>query len=251
MRSWFRIGLRVGLLAGVAFAVVVTLRSRRTDGGGNASVGVHGDWPDVRRSPDGADHHPHGRVTVPLEAAPMGAPPAVETTQPGRDEPEVPEPTEHLDEELTGRTPAPASAPPAVAPRVPEATPAKAENRVKKAAKKAAKTAAAPAKKTMAAAKKTAAPVKKAPAKAKSTTKKAQAGTDSSGAAMQDVAPTPPPAWIAPEGSACPASHPVKAKLASRLFHLPGMFAYNRTVPDRCYLDAAAAEADGLTRARR
>jgi hypothetical protein len=43
----------------------------------------------------------------------------------------------------------------------------------------------------------------------------------------------------------------VKAKLSSRLFHLPGMFAYNRTKPDRCYSDEEAATADGLTKAKR
>ncbi|HVL93936.1 MAG TPA: hypothetical protein VM264_11430 [Acidimicrobiales bacterium] len=43
----------------------------------------------------------------------------------------------------------------------------------------------------------------------------------------------------------------MKAKLLSRLFHLPGMAAYARTRPDRCYLDAAAAENDGFTRAKR
>ena len=49
----------------------------------------------------------------------------------------------------------------------------------------------------------------------------------------------------------CPPSHPIKAKLASRLFHLPGMFAYDRTRPDRCYRDETGAVADGLTRAKR
>jgi hypothetical protein len=59
-------------------------------------------------------------------------------------------------------------------------------------------------------------------------------------------------AWVVPEpGGACPASHPIKAKLRSKLFHLPGMLAYDRTNPDRCYRDEAAAEADGLTRAKR
>ena len=43
----------------------------------------------------------------------------------------------------------------------------------------------------------------------------------------------------------------MKAKLSSRLFHLPGMFAYDRTRPDRCYADAEAAEADGLHKAKR
>jgi hypothetical protein len=49
----------------------------------------------------------------------------------------------------------------------------------------------------------------------------------------------------------CPDGYPVKAKLRSRLFHLPGMAAYDRTRPDRCYASAETAEADGFTRARR
>ena len=55
-----------------------------------------------------------------------------------------------------------------------------------------------------------------------------------------------PPAWVAPEGGACPISHPVKAKVQSGIFHAPGSPHYDRTQPDRCYRDAAAAEADGL-----
>jgi micrococcal nuclease len=57
--------------------------------------------------------------------------------------------------------------------------------------------------------------------------------------------------WVAPEGGVCPTSHPVKAKLASKIFHLPGMQNYERTHPDRCYCDAAAAEADGFRPAKR
>jgi hypothetical protein len=49
----------------------------------------------------------------------------------------------------------------------------------------------------------------------------------------------------------CPTSHPIKAKLSSKIFHLPGMFAYNRTQPDRCYASEDAAVADGLRRAKR
>jgi hypothetical protein len=44
----------------------------------------------------------------------------------------------------------------------------------------------------------------------------------------------------------CPESHPVKGKLASGIYHLPGGPNYARTRPDRCYVDAAAAESDGL-----
>jgi hypothetical protein len=70
------------------------------------------------------------------------------------------------------------------------------------------------------------------------------------------VAPEPAPGdttrtWVKPEDGACPASHPVKAKLRSKVFHLPGMAHYNRTNADRCYSDAAAAEADGFRQAKR
>jgi hypothetical protein len=58
-------------------------------------------------------------------------------------------------------------------------------------------------------------------------------------------------AWVAPTGSACPASHPVKAKLASRIFHVPGGLSYERTIPDRCYVDRATAEAEGFRAAKR
>ena len=49
----------------------------------------------------------------------------------------------------------------------------------------------------------------------------------------------------------CPITHPVKAKLASGIYHVPGGGNYERTKPDRCYVDAAAAEADGLRAAKR
>ena len=60
-----------------------------------------------------------------------------------------------------------------------------------------------------------------------------------------DVATEPPP-WVEVEGTEAPATHPVKAKLKSGIYHLPGMLNYDRTVPDRWYRDAEAAEADGL-----
>jgi hypothetical protein len=58
-------------------------------------------------------------------------------------------------------------------------------------------------------------------------------------------------AWVEPEGRVCPTSHPIKAKLSSGRFHLPGMAVYDRTIPDRCYATAEAAEVDGLQRAKR
>jgi hypothetical protein len=61
----------------------------------------------------------------------------------------------------------------------------------------------------------------------------------------------PAKAWVEPNGAVCPTSHPVKGKLASKIYHLPGMLNYGRTKPDRCYPDAEAAEADGLRAAKR
>ncbi len=63
-----------------------------------------------------------------------------------------------------------------------------------------------------------------------------------------DVQPAP---WVEPVDSECPPTHPVKAKMSSGIFHVPGGAMYARTKPDRCYLDAAAAEADGLRPAKR
>lgn len=58
--------------------------------------------------------------------------------------------------------------------------------------------------------------------------------------------------WTAPTADGgCPDGFPVKAKLGSKIFHSPGQLNYPRTTPDRCYVDAAAAEADGLRAAKR
>jgi hypothetical protein len=60
------------------------------------------------------------------------------------------------------------------------------------------------------------------------------------------------PAWIdALDDGGCPVSHPVKAKLASGIFHLEGGANYPRTRADRCYTSAEAAEVDGLRAAKR
>ncbi len=58
-------------------------------------------------------------------------------------------------------------------------------------------------------------------------------------------------AWVEPTGGTCPASHPVKAKMSSKIFHVAGGLNYERTHPDRCYRDPAAAEADGLRKSAR
>jgi hypothetical protein len=53
--------------------------------------------------------------------------------------------------------------------------------------------------------------------------------------------------WVEPNADGrCPPTHPIKAKLASGIYHSPGGANYARTKPDRCYADEAAAVADGL-----
>ncbi|HEX7096790.1 MAG TPA: hypothetical protein VF183_12970 [Acidimicrobiales bacterium] len=62
---------------------------------------------------------------------------------------------------------------------------------------------------------------------------------------------TATPPWVdALEGGACPLSHPVKAS-ASGIYHVPGGRFYDTTRARRCYLDAQAAEADGLRPSKR
>ena len=97
--------------------------------------------------------------------------------------------------------------------------------------------AARPATKATATAKPTAAD-KTTKASAKSTKTPANAATNTG-------------AWVTPSDDRCPPSHPIKAKSSSRLFHLPGMFAYGNTKPDRCYESEAAAVADGYSKAKR
>lgn len=59
-----------------------------------------------------------------------------------------------------------------------------------------------------------------------------------------------PPAWVTPVDGACPPGYPVKANERSGIYHVPGGRFYERTRPDRCYAEAAAAEADGYRRAK-
>lgn len=58
-------------------------------------------------------------------------------------------------------------------------------------------------------------------------------------------------AWVAPVGGECPDGYPVKAKDASKIFHVPEGAFYARTQPDRCYRTAAVAEADGFRASKR
>jgi hypothetical protein len=71
----------------------------------------------------------------------------------------------------------------------------------------------------------------------------------SDAAAVSDPA-APAPFVVATEGS-CPATHPVKVKESSGIFHVPGGASYERTAADRCYPTPEAAAADGYRAAKR
>lgn len=60
----------------------------------------------------------------------------------------------------------------------------------------------------------------------------------------------PTPAWAAPLDGGCPDGYPVKVNEASGIFHVPGGRSYERTVPNRCYVTATAAESDGYRQAK-
>jgi hypothetical protein len=61
----------------------------------------------------------------------------------------------------------------------------------------------------------------------------------------------PAPSWAEPDGDgSCPAGYPIKAKMNSGIYHVPGGANYERTHPDRCYADERAAERDGLRRSK-
>jgi hypothetical protein len=100
-----------------------------------------------------------------------------------------------------------------------------------------------------------AAPVKKAGSVKKAGQVKKASPAKKAAPARKSAAPPaarPPAAWVAPGPSGtAPATHPVKAKLSSHVFRLPGMSAYDQTRADRCYATAEAAEADGFVRAKR
>jgi len=57
--------------------------------------------------------------------------------------------------------------------------------------------------------------------------------------------------WVDPTDGTCPASHPLKANAQSHIFHVPGGGSYDRTRAERCYAEAADAEADGFRQAKR
>lgn len=56
--------------------------------------------------------------------------------------------------------------------------------------------------------------------------------------------------WAEPIDGGCPDGYPIKASGNSAIYHVPGGRFYARTVPTRCYVDPAAAEADGYRAAK-
>ncbi|MBV8949761.1 MAG: hypothetical protein JOZ99_02720 [Actinobacteria bacterium] len=57
--------------------------------------------------------------------------------------------------------------------------------------------------------------------------------------------------WAEPvDGDVVP-GYPVKGKVGSGIYHVPGGLSYARTIPDRCYATPQDAEADGLRPAKR
>lgn len=84
----------------------------------------------------------------------------------------------------------------------------------------------------------------------------ATTGVDTSPAApaaavAPPATPTAEQTWVAPVDGACPPGFPVKAKERSGIYHEPGMMAYERTNPDRCYRTAVDAQNDGFRAAKR
>ncbi len=57
--------------------------------------------------------------------------------------------------------------------------------------------------------------------------------------------------WAEPIDGEIVPGYPVKGKVASGIYHVPGGLSYGRTIPDRCYATPEDAEADGLRRAKR
>ena len=73
----------------------------------------------------------------------------------------------------------------------------------------------------------------------------------SAGAPAPELVDEPEPSVPPDEGGNCPASHPIKGKRSSGIYHQPGSFAYDRTHADRCYVNTDAAENDTLRAAKR
>jgi hypothetical protein len=61
---------------------------------------------------------------------------------------------------------------------------------------------------------------------------------------------TSAPAWVEATDDEAPAGYPIKLKVSSGIFHVPGGRFYERTNPDRWYATADAAIADGYRQSK-
>ena len=223
-------GLRIGLLIGIALAIYKTMQSRRNDG-----VPAPEPWQPIVDTPRprppvdevGEPVMEPPRADLRMPDVPPSAPPAPPAPAPV--EADVAMVAAEIADPEPVAKPEPVSEPDGASPL--DVVANKVESPVKKAAKTAKKA------------------VKKA-AKKVTTAKKSPTKAPVDAAPVADAGDALP-AYVEPVGLVCPQTHQVKAKVASRLFHLPGMLAYDRTRPDRCYVDAATAEADGFTQAKR
>ena len=221
LRKSFRRGLGLGLLLGAALAIYKTLEARR-----EVAAPAPQPWTPVSPPPPEpsvakAPPKPSVATAPPKPSVPRTPPkPSVTATQPKPQAAPSPRPQ-------------PTPAPPR---REPEPVPAPVEQPVDEVGEPIPEVPAAPLNDTD----------EITPAKKQSPRRAARAAKKT---VAKKAAPAQP--WVDPEGRMCPASHPVKAKLASKIFHVPGGFNYERTVPDRCYRDVPAAEGDGLRQSKR
>jgi hypothetical protein len=56
--------------------------------------------------------------------------------------------------------------------------------------------------------------------------------------------------WMPPTADGCPDGYPIKANDNSHIYHSPGGRFYDRTVAERCYVSAEAAERDGYRQSK-
>jgi len=93
-----------------------------------------------------------------------------------------------------------------------------------------------------------------APAEAKPAAEKAARPARAQRAPRPDPSPKPRSqmvSWVEPLDGVCPTTHPIKAKLGSRVFRKPGMPLYESSKPDRCYASEGAARRAGFNEAQR
>jgi hypothetical protein len=64
------------------------------------------------------------------------------------------------------------------------------------------------------------------------------------------VIPDPASDWLPPLEGGCPAGYAIKVNTTSGIYHVPEGRSYQRTVAQRCYATAEAAERDGYRRAK-